>query len=40
MERELSRYAPIEMNVVDETYNMEEMDKAIVALQEYKKLLD
>lgn len=39
-ERELSRYAPIEMNVVDETYNMEEMDKAIVALQEYKKLLD
>ena len=40
MERELSRYAPIEMNVVDETYNMEEMDKAIVALEEYKKLLD
>lgn len=39
-ERELSRYAPIEMNVVDETYNMGEMDKAIVALQEYKKLLD
>lgn len=39
-ERELSKYAPIEMNALDETYDMEEMDKALAALQEYKKLLD
>ena len=40
VERELSKYVPIEMNALDETYDMEEMDKALVALQEYKKLLD
>lgn len=39
-ERELSKYVPIEMNALDETYDMEEMDKALAALQEYKKLLD
>lgn len=39
-ERELSKYVPIEMNAVDEIYDMEEMDKALAALQEYKKLLD
>lgn len=39
-ERELSRYVPIDMNIVDETYDMKEMDKALSALQEYKKLLD
>lgn len=39
-ERELSKYVPIEMNTVDEAYDMEEMDKALAALQEYKKLLD
>ena len=40
VERELSKHVPIEMNAVDEMYNIEEMDKALVALQEYKKLLD
>lgn len=39
-ERELSKYVPIEMNALDETYDLEEMDKALTALQEYKKLLD
>lgn len=40
VERELSKYVPIEMNAVDETYDMDEMDKALAALREYKKLLD
>ena len=38
-ERELSKYVPIEMNALDKTYDMKEMDKAFAALQEYKKLL-
>lgn len=40
VERELSKYVPIEMNVVDEMYDMEDMDKVLAALREYKKLLD
>ena len=40
VERELSKYVPIEMNTVDEIYDMKEMNKALAALLEYKKLLD
>ena len=40
IERELIKYVPIEMNGVDEAYDMEDMEKALDALREYKKLLE
>ena len=40
IERELIKYVPIEMNGIDEAYDMEDMEKALDALREYKKLLE
>ena len=40
VERELLKYVPCKMNVLDETFDMEHMDKALAALQEYKQLLE
>lgn len=40
IERELIKYVPIEMNGIDKAYDMEDMDKALDALREYKKLLE
>lgn len=40
VERELAKYVPIEMNMLDETYDMKDMEKALAALQEYKNLLE
>lgn len=39
VERELSKYVPIEMNALDEMYDMEDMEKALAVLREYKELL-
>ncbi len=40
IERELIKYVPIDMNGIDEAYDMEDMEKALDALREYKKLLE
>ena len=40
VERELSKYVPMEMNVLDETYDVEDMNKALAALREYRELLE
>lgn len=40
VERELSRYVPIEMTGVDRAYDMEDMEEALEALKEYKSLLE
>lgn len=40
IERELIKYVPIEMNGIDEAYDMEDMEKALEVLREYKKLLE
>lgn len=40
IERELSRYVPIEMTGVDQAYDMEDMEEALEALKEYKSLLE
>lgn len=39
IERELSRYVPISMNIMDEVFDMDDMEKALTVLQEYKKIL-
>ena len=39
-ERELSKYVPIGMTAIDEAYNMQSMDEALMALKEYKNLLE
>lgn len=40
IERELSRYVPIEMTGIDQAYDMESMEEALKALKEYKSLLE
>ena len=40
VEKELAKYVPIELNMIDEAYDMGDMEKALAALQEYKKLLE
>ena len=40
VERELSKYVPITMSVLDETMNLEDMNSGpLVLLREYKRLL-
>lgn len=40
IERELSKYVPIEMTSIDETYDMADMEDALKMLKEYKDLLE
>ncbi len=40
IERELSKYVPIDMTSIDETYDMSDMEDALKMLKEYKDLLE
>ena len=40
IERELSRFVPIEMTAIDAAYNMKNMEEALEALKAYKSLLE
>lgn len=40
IERELSKYVPIEMTAIDKAYDMVDMEDALKVLKEYKSLLE
>lgn len=40
IERELSKFVPIEMTAIDEAYDMKNMEEALEALKAYKSLLE
>ncbi len=40
IERELSKYVPIEMTGIDEAYDMADMEDALKVLKEYKNILE